>query len=262
MSFLEPIILGIIQGITEWLPVSSEGIASLVMVSFFKKSLADAVFFSLWLHLGTLLAALVYFWYDVKKIVKFIPAYIKKPTSNHYALTHFLVIATIMTGIVGIPLLLLGIDSIDISGTLAIAVIGFFLLFTGVLQLLAHKRPQLQKQQTPAMAGIVGFIQGFAVLPGLSRSGLTTATLLFARYDARQALRLSFLMSIPVVLLAQIGLVALDKIVFSVSSLIAVAVAFVVGLATLKALMAVAERVNFGWFCILLGLVSMLQLLL
>jgi len=80
MSFLESIVLGIIQGITEWLPISSEGISSLVMIQFFGKTLSEAIFYSLWLHLGTLLAAVLYFWQDVKKIVKTLPDYIKQPT--------------------------------------------------------------------------------------------------------------------------------------------------------------------------------------
>ena len=258
MALLEAILLGFIQGITEWLPISSEGITSLVMVQFFGKSLQDAVYYSLWLHLGTLLAALVYFKQDVKEILKGLPNYVKNPQENK--LTTFLLLGTACTAIIGIPLLFYGLATASFSGGMAIALIGFLLIVTGILQLVAKKTKQLQKEPTGKIGVLTGSIQGFAVLPGLSRSGLTTAVLLFSKYDAKQALRLSFLLSIPVVLVAQIGLGLLGKVSFDISSLVAVGVAFVAGLVTLKVLLKLAEELNFGWFCITLGLVSVLQL--
>ena len=114
MNLIEPILLGIIQGVTEWLPVSSEGISSLVMMNFFGKSLSESVFLSIWLHTGTLLAALIYFRKDVWNLVKNLPKYSFR--GNEYNdLTTFLIISTLFTGLVGAPLLLLGLEKIEIS---------------------------------------------------------------------------------------------------------------------------------------------------
>ena len=261
MTFLEPIILGIIQGITEWLPISSEGVTSLVMLKFFNKTLTEAILYSIWLHLGTVLAAIIYFWQDVKQILTTLPNYIKNPRKKEHRLTNFLVLATILTGVIGTPVLLYSLDKLPFTGGIAIALIGLFLVFTGILQLFAKKQTALHKQPTTGIAIITGIVQAFAALPGLSRSGLTTATLLFAKYDAKQALRLSFLMSRPIILVAQIGLGFMGKIQFSSSSLVALLFSFIFGLITLKLFLRIAEKVNFGWFCIGLGILSILQLL-
>tara|TARA_Y100000310_G_scaffold144893_3_gene144197 strand:- start:20049 stop:20837 length:789 start_codon:yes stop_codon:yes gene_type:complete len=260
MTFLEPIILGIIQGITEWLPISSEGITSLIMLKFFNKTLSEAVIYSIWLHLGTVLAAIIYFRKDLKQILKTLPSYIKNPKKKEYKLTNFLVLTTIITGIIGTPLLLYSLDKLPFTRGIAIALIGLFLVLTGILQLFAKKESQLQKEPTTVIAIITGIVQAFAALPGLSRSGLTTATLLFAKYDAKQALKLSFLMSIPIILVAQIGLGLLGEITFDFASLIAILFSFTFGLGTLKLFLRIAEKINFGWFCIGLGILSMLQL--
>ena len=96
MDFLEAVILAIIQGTTEWLPISSEGVSSIVMINFFDKSLAEAVFMSGWLHTGTLLAASVYFWGDLKAIIHNLPNYIRNPRDmeGYSGLTSFLLIST------------------------------------------------------------------------------------------------------------------------------------------------------------------------
>jgi undecaprenyl-diphosphatase len=107
---------------------------------------------------------------------------------------------------------------------------------------------------------IVGIIQAFAVLPGLSRSGLTTSTLLIRKHDPEYALKLSFLMSIPAVLVAEIGLIIMQKAVFDIYSLVAILVSFLLGLLTLGSLLKIAQRINFGYFCIFLGLISILAI--
>ncbi|MCK4714313.1 MAG: undecaprenyl-diphosphate phosphatase, partial [Candidatus Aenigmarchaeota archaeon] len=109
---------------------------------------------------------------------------------------------------------------------------------------------------------ITGAVQAFAVFPGLSRSGLTTSALLLRKHDPEYALKLSFLMSIPAVLIAEIGLFVTQKVVFDIFSLVAIAVSFLLGLLTLGSLLKIAERVNFGYFCMFLGLISLLAMFL
>lgn len=261
MNLFEPVLLGVLQGITEWLPVSSEGVSSLVMMNLFGKSLSEAVFLSLWLHTGTLLAALVYFREDVAGILKNLPSYARnfKSTKGFNGITTFLVLATILTGLIGAPLLLFGLNELNVSLNFAMALVGALLIITGLLQKFTV-RTGLRKEPGIRDSVITGIVQGFSVLPGLSRSGLTTSILLFRKYRAKDALRLSFLMSIPAILAAEIGLGVLGKINFDLYSGIAVFFAFVTGLATIKFLMKTAERINFGWFCIFLGLISIMAL--
>lgn len=259
MNIIEPILLGVVQGITEWLPVSSEGISSLLMMNFFGKTLSEAVFLSIWLHTGTLLAALVYFRRDIIGIIRNVPVYFKNPRGmkGYNGLTSFLVVSTLLTGALGAPILLLGLDKITFSGGHTMAFIGFLLIVTGLIQRFG-KKGGLKKELKIKDALLAGIFQAFSVLPGLSRSGLTTSVLLFEKYEPKNALKLSFLMSIPAVLVAELGLGLLGKISFDLYSGIAIFFSFLFGLVTIGTLMKVAKRVDFSWFCIFLGLVSLL----
>ena len=260
MNIIEPILLGIVQGVTEWLPVSSEGISSLVLVNFFGKSLEEAVFLSIWLHTGTMLAALVYFRKEIVDIIKNLPKYKAKSMEGRNGLTTFLIISTVLTGVIGAPLLLIGLAKIKFSLNFAMAFIGLLLIVTGLVQRFGKKIKRPKKDLKIRDAILVGIVQAFSVLPGLSRSGLTTSVLLFEKHEARQALKLSFLMSIPAVLAAELGLGLLGKISFDLYSLIAVFFSFVFGLVTIKILMKVARKVDFSWFCIFLGLLAVVTL--
>ncbi len=251
-----------VQGVSEWLPISSEGINSLIMVNFFGKTLADAVVYSIWLHTGTVLAAVVYFRDEILKLLENFPLYVKNPKKdtdeNH--LTTFLIASTALTGIIGLPLLLLGIGRANFSGEMATAFIGLLLIFTGLLQKYS-RRPSGEGDITLKDSALVGSLQAFSVLPGISRSGITTSVLLLRKHEARSALKLSFLMSIPAVFAAEVGLALLGKLTIDAYSLLAVAISFVFGLLTIGILMEIADRVNFGNFCILLGLLSLAAVL-
>jgi undecaprenyl-diphosphatase len=260
MDFVEAVVLAIIQGVTEWLPISSEGVSSLVMINFFDKSLMQAIFLSGWLHTGTLLAALLYFWGDVKEILRNLPKYLRHPrdTEGYSGLTNFLLISTVMTAVIGAPLLFFSIDKINFAGGTAMAFIGVLLLVTGLIQRFVRPSKIVIGTTRISDALLVGVIQAFSVLPGLSRSGLTTSTLLLRKHDPEYALKLSFLMSIPAVLIAEIGLIVMQVITFDVFSLVAIFVSFLLGLLTLGSLLRIAQKVNFGYFCIFLGAISLL----
>jgi len=258
MNILEPILLGILQGILEWLPVSSEGVSSLVMMNFFEKSLEEAVFMSIWLHTGTLMAALVYFRNDMVGIVKNIPSYFKKTRTEYSEITSFLIISTLMTGIIGAPILLFGLDKLNANINIAMGAIGFLLIATGLLQKYGKMAVGMKKNPGFFDSLLIVIAQGFSALPGLSRSGLTTSAMLLRKYDAKTALKFSFLMSIPAVLVAELGIGILGKIELSPYFLVAITFSFVFGLLTIRALMKVAEKTDFSWFCIFLGFVSIM----
>ncbi len=142
------------------------------------------------------------------------------------------------------------------------AVIGVFLIITGLVQRLARRVSGTKTEIGAKDAVLLGVVQAFSALPGLSRSGLTVSAFIFRGYEVRQAMRVSFLMSIPVVLAAEIGLGVLDKISLDLVAISGVITALLFGILTIGALMKIAVRVAFWKFCLMLGVVSMFPLLL
>ena len=124
-SFVQGIILGVVQGVTEWLPVSSEGINTLIQLHFFDEPLAEAIRMSLWLHAGTLIAAVLYFRKDISDLLRHLPQYTKELKSNQATerskLISFLIISTVLTGAIGAPLLLIGLEQESVPGGIVMA---------------------------------------------------------------------------------------------------------------------------------------------
>ncbi|HII02929.1 TPA: undecaprenyl-diphosphate phosphatase [Methanosarcinaceae archaeon] len=277
LTFFEAVVLGTIQGIAEWLPVSSEGMTSLVLINFFGKSLSEAIPIAVWLHLGTLLAALVYFKEDVILITKRLPEYFKgivsrtriqeipdsEPArSGGDRLISFLIISTFLTGVIGLPIMLYITEKTEISGESATAAVGVFLILTGLFQRLSAGAKSPKKEPGIQDALFTGIAQGFAAFPGISRSGITVAALLFRKFDSEKALKLSFLMSIPTVLASEIGIGIMGLLVVDLNSLLAVIFSFIFGLLTINILLKVARKVDFSYFCMILGFMSVLPLFL
>jgi undecaprenyl-diphosphatase len=269
---VEAILLGTIQGIAEWLPVSSEGLIVLAQTAWHGTAAGDVmqlIALALFLHLGTTVAALVYFWRDVATILKTL-VYWRSAAQADRVLVRFLFVATLVSGVIGV--LFLGtlryvLDGILTDPRMVMGAIGVLLLVTGALQL-RTKTPASRDTGELRLADDVtlGIAQGFAALPGLSRSGLTVAALLLRRVDAEVALRLSFLLSIPIVLAGNVAM-TLYEAPFTEWSLApleaaaAFAAAFFVGLATIHVLLRFARKVNIGKFVIAFGVLTILSTL-
>ncbi|MBR9702147.1 undecaprenyl-diphosphate phosphatase [Candidatus Pacearchaeota archaeon] len=258
LTIIQQIILGVIQGITEWLPVSSSGFVALVMTNFF--GITDLGFLlqsALFLHLGTFFAALIYFRSGVWDLTKSLFNY-KQSERETKLILKFLIISTLISGILGL-LILKGLTSfesyLDITGKTITFVVGFLLLFTGAIQVKAKQSGLRKELHLKNKDGVLlGFAQGLASLPGISRSGITVSTLLLKKFDDTSALRLSFLMSLPIVLIANIILNIPDfGQIITVSSIYGLLAAFVFGLATIHGLMKLSRKINFGWFVLVFG---------
>ncbi len=263
MTFVEGLLLGAVQGVTEWLPVSSQGINSLILVNIFRLPPSEAISLLIWLHIGTLFAAVCYFRKDVGDLVRHLPSYVRNirdfNSSPRNSLITFLIIATVVGGAIGFPLLIVGLNEIDFSGSLATAIIGFLLIVTGVVQRFAFRKTKPGDKPIGLKDGLLlGVVQAFSILPGLSRSGLTTSVLLLRQYRAEQALRLSFLMSIPAVVIANVGLGLIGEVNFSPGAIVGILTSFILGIITIGVLTRVALRIRFWMFCIFLGLLSLL----
>jgi undecaprenyl-diphosphatase len=264
LDLLQGMIFGALQGLIEWLPVSSEGITTLVSINFLKIPVSDAISFSVWLHLGTLISAIFYFRRDLLELIKHFPDYLKdtKSEDGKTKITTFLILSTIFTGIVGLPIFLLGIGVLDaVSPKIATTLIGLFLIVTGIIQKRSREgeKETLDLQKRDGV--LLGILQGFSALPGISRSGITTSTLLFKKFNPETALKLSFLMSIPAIMAAEVGLGILQGIEFSSILAVSILFSFLFGLLSIGVLLKVARKTKFWKFCIFLGLIAMLSIL-
>ena len=244
-------LLGLLQGIAEWLPVSSEGVVTAAYSAVKGGSLDDAIGYALWLHVGTALSVLVVFRREIFGVVGTAISSPRHPTP----LVKFLFFATVSSAVVGFPLLLTLGELSERIGAVAMVLVGVMMLVTGWLQLRSPTLGSRGRDDTSVWdALLAGVAQGFAVLPGLSRSGLTVSLLLARQIERREALVLSFLMSVPASLGAGLYASLDGGLIGSNEAMVSVVVSAVVGLITIKALLAVAQRINFAKFVIGVGL--------
>jgi len=254
LTVVQYIILGIIQGITEWLPISSSAMSTLVMTNFFGISEINVLLQeSLFLHLGTLLAVLIYFRKDVWEVLVTMFRY-SSSSEESQKILKFLLISTLISGILGLFIfktLLSFESSLEITGKTITFFVGILLLFTGIIQLKVKTIGLRKENNLQNSDGVLlGVVQGAAFMPGISRSGITISTLLLKKFEETTALKLSFLMSIPVVLLGNL-LLNLNDFAFTTASLYGLLASFVLGILTIHFLMSLSRKINFGWFVLI-----------
>ncbi len=185
MTIFQAIILGVVQGIGEFLPISSSG--HLVLFENIMGVEEPDMFFDILLHMGTLIPILVVFWEDIWK-------YIKNPFQKY---VYLLIVASIPAGVIGI--LFENYFEMLFAGTIFL---GFGFIITGCLLLYADKprdHSKGEKEMSYLDAVIIGFLQAFAMVPAVSRSGSTITGALSRGIDRETAAKFSFLMSIPVI---------------------------------------------------------------
>ncbi len=185
MSILEAIILGIIQGLAEFLPISSSG--HLVLAQKILKVEQPGMFFDVLLHIGTLVPIFIVYWKDIWELIK-------KPFQKY---VYLLVVATIPA--VVITILFEETFEMLFQGTIFLGV-GF--LITGTLLLFTDKPRVLNKKDKNISyvdALIIGCFQGFAITPAVSRSGSTITASILRGLNRETAAKFSFLMSIPAI---------------------------------------------------------------
>lgn len=220
MPIWKAIILGIVQGLAEFLPVSSSGHLVILKEIMGVNLESGGMFFDIMLHFGTLLAIFVAFWRDIRHmvvegvhiIVDFFAnigiligncfghprAFRPVIRSSYRKFVMLVIVSTIPTGILGI----LFKDTVELAGTM-IAVPGVCLLITAAFLVIADMTESGEKRPREATyfdAGLVGVAQGLATMPGLSRSGTTITACLLCGFDKKFAVKYSFIMSIPAVL--------------------------------------------------------------
>ena len=276
MSILQAIFLGVIQGLTEFLPVSSSGhLAIFQNIFHIGEGTEDLFLFDILLHLGTLIAIFVVYHKDIWKMILETFGMIHDVFANlvhlikhekttkviHTGYRKFVVmviISTIPTGIIGYLM-----KDISSAAGKTLIIPGIFLLITAGLLFVAHKVPEGEKNpksSTYLDSVIVGITQGIATLPGISRSGTTITTLLLCGFEKKYAVKYSFIMSIPAVLGACVMEVK-DAIgmPFEISYLIGMIVSAVVGYVAIKTMLIVVRKKKYMFFsiyCLIAGLIA------
>ncbi len=265
MSIWLAVLLGLVQGLTEFLPVSSSGHLVLAQTLFGGNVEADYMLFNVLLHFGTLLSVVVAFWKDVKELVIEFFGWIRdgfKVNGHPYRRFIILLLVTIIPMFAVLP-----IKSKLEEAFSSPLLVGLMLLVTSAILFLSEKAPRKRKTEENASvldAFIVGVGQCFAVLPGLSRSGTTICTGLLRGFSRDFAVRFAFIMSLPVVLGANI--LELADVIFSPENatndvsiacyIIGIAIAMISGLLAIRLVKLVTKRGNFRPFvvyCMLIG---------
>lgn len=271
------IIIAILQGLFEWLPISSSGQTFIVSMNIFGISPEEAYSLAIWLHLGTTLAVLLKFRTDFFKIFRsFLP---KKYVVDEIDIKkrNWLIYATLGSGITALPLYF--IFRIIISGAftayqgdLITLIISGLLIITGIILLKTRKiygkntLEEISKDFIPKDSFLSGLIQGVSILPGISRSGITVSAILLEKYNQDNALRLSFLMLVPVAIASIIvDIIIGEGSIFGTLNFFLIIsttlISFLVGYLTIEFLLRVAQKISFGYFCILYGVLAYLIIL-
>ncbi|WP_336000616.1 undecaprenyl-diphosphate phosphatase [Halorientalis halophila] len=252
------VIVGLVQGVLEWLPVSSEGTVALVLTLLGSADPEAAVGYALFLHAGTAMAATVYYRGEIDGVLRTLPDLsLRDPFATETADLAFLIVATLSSMLVGgIAYLALETLVSELAGGAFVALIGGLLIVTGVVQRVAENRGgdgEGEPRSPDLFDGVaVGVLQGLAILPGVSRSGTTVSALLLRGHEGVDSLRLSFLLAIPASLGA--GLLSFDGLGISATAAVtALAVSAVVGYLTVGALVALVRRVAFWAVCVGFG---------
>ncbi|MBQ7582242.1 MAG: undecaprenyl-diphosphate phosphatase [Lachnospiraceae bacterium] len=286
MSVFQAIIMGIVQGLTEFLPVSSSGHLA-IMKNLLGVNTETGILFDVLLHFATLIAVFAVMYKDIiKLIVDFfqivrdvcinigrffsnLTAIHKKPyimiaSTSYRKFVIMLIISTIPTGILGVLL-----SEVVESASTALLIPGICLIATGLILFLADLLKEGRKKPKTANYGdafAVGVTQGVAVLPGLSRSGTTIAACLLCGFDRKFAVKYSFIMSMPAILgamileLKDIGGTHLAGSEIA-AYIIGMIVAAVVGFFAIRIMLNVVMNRYFKFFafyCLIIGAVSII----
>ena len=249
MEYLNVIILGIVQGLTEFLPVSSSGhlILAPLLLGFADQGLAlDAI-----LHLGTLLAMIIYFRKDLSELA--ISLVEKKPDPMTKRLAWSILLASIPAGTIGLFAGSTIEEHLRNPTFVAMNLLVWSLVFYIADRFAKSKATEQRtiKSMELGQVMMIGFAQALALLPGTSRSGITIAAGLFTNLSSTSAARFSFLLGTPIILaagiyeLAKVFTAGDESILYSPGQLgVGLLVSFLVGLLAIKVLLAVVARVG------------------
>lgn len=277
MDWLEALILGLIQGLTEYLPVSSSGHLAIGQALFGMENGEDNLMFTVAVHIATILSTLVILWKEVNWMLKglfnfavHVPmgdADLKKNAGTRYALN--ILVSMIPVGIVGVFFK----DEVEAIFGSGLLIVGCCLMITAALLIFSYYAKPRQKENISLWdAFVIGIAQACAVLPGLSRSGSTIATGLLLGDKKEQLAQFSFLMVIPPILgealLDTMKMIKGENVLGSIEVLplvIGFVAAFLSGCLACKWMINIVKKgklVYFGIYCAIIGAITIVCSLL
>ena len=282
MSLWKAILLGLIQGITEFLPVSSSGHLAIFQY-IFKVNTDTGMLFEVMLHLGTLISVCIVFWKDIRKLfiegihilvdafvnlkIKFTKSDEKyrRIVTNAYRKFVLLILATsVPTALIGLIL-----NNVMEAATNSLLVPGICLIINAIILLVVGSLPggkKKVKKTSYKEAAVIGVAQGLAVLPGISRSGSTISACLGLGFDRSFAVKYSFIASLPAIIGANLlelrhfgeAVSSGGEILYYVAGMI---VAGIAGYICIRIMMRVVSEKKFSYFayyCAIVGVISLI----
>jgi undecaprenyl-diphosphatase len=244
MTIEQIIVLAVVQGITEFLPISSSG--HLILVPQIMHWQDQGLVVDVMTHLGTLLAILIYFWRDVGRLIKGALELLKGRVTPDGRLAIYIVLATIPAVAFGIFLKEYGFTDLERN----VAVVAWNTILYGILMLIADMVGPQEKtiaNMTLGAALLIGVAQALALIPGTSRSGVTITAARFLGFTRPDSARFSFLLGIPAI--AGAGIFTVGDALASgepvtMDAVYCAALTFLAGLAAIAFLMALVKRIS------------------
>ena len=251
MSIIQGVILGIVQGLTEFLPISSSGHLNVFPWLFNWEMLSDGM--DVALHIGTLLALVIFFFKDWINLLKAgYKKIVKKEDSKEGKIFWYLVIATIPAGILSLALDKISEMIIGDDINFQMAIIAITLIVMGILLYIADKKSKSTtdyENLSLKQSILIGASQAnAAAFPGVSRSGITMTTARFLKVDRESAAKFSFMLAMPITLAAVIF--DLTNFTFDLAIILGILASFITGVVVIKFLMDYLKKGSFKVFAI------------
>lgn len=262
MGLLEAIILGIVQGLTEFLPVSSSGHLEIVKELLNVKQQEQNLLMTVVLHAATALSTIVIFRKDIKEILS---GLIQFKWNEEFKFSLKIILSMVPAACIG----LLFEDEINQLFGGQILLVGSMLLITGLLLFLADKAKKTDQKINFSNALLIGISQAIAILPGISRSGATISTSVLLGVDREKAARFSFLMVVPLILGKMSKDILSGDILVHSSEIIPLSLgfiaAFITGLIACKWMIKLVKNSQlkyFAYYCFVIGSISIVASLI
>lgn len=256
-SIWQAIILGIVQGVTEFLPVSSSGHLELAKFILGDESMPDeSLLMTVILHAATALSTIVVFWNEIKEIFA---GLLQFKWNKEFQFSLKIIFSMIPAALVGIFF----DEEIDALFGGQILLVGSMLLITGLLLFIADLAQKTEKNTSFWHALLIGLAQAIAILPGISRSGATISTSVLLGIDRESAARFSFLMVIPLIFGKMIDDILGGGISMDVGTLLPLSIgfisAFLTGLIACKWMIQLVKKSQlkyFAYYCFVVGTIA------
>jgi undecaprenyl-diphosphatase len=263
MDILKSLLLGIVQGLTEFLPVSSSGHLEIFKVFLdFSYDSTNSLFFTLIVHLATALSAIIFFWKDVKEIIMSLISF-KKDENTFFAL--YILVSMIPAGLAGYFFE----SEINYLFNGDLILVGLMLILTSIILYLSDCFNNSSKKLNFKSSLLIGLTQALAILPGISRSGATIGTSIFLGLNRDIAAKFSFLMVVPIIFGSSLKIIFDNEIEFNNNNisnyLVGFTSALISGYYACKWMIIFVKKsklIYFSIYCLLIGIFSIIYSIL